>query len=136
MSLYIRALAGAGQVKERDRQTRRLEALLARESRYEAAARWHLAEAQRAAGLFDDARTNAARSLDMAIASHDAEIEQFARELLKQLEHQSLPAPLDERNDDNEGYSHLVGSLVARVREWSPNRRGRLRSLAPDQWVA
>lgn len=136
VSLYIRALAGAGQVKERDRQTRRLEALLAQEPRYEAAARWHLAEAQRAAGLFDDARANAARSLDMALTTHDAEIEQFARELLKQLERQSFPAPLDERNEDHEGYSHLVGSLVARVREWSPKRRGRLRSLAPDQWVA
>lgn len=133
-SLLARAHAGAGQSREFQRTARRLEALLAVHPEFEPAARWNLAEAQRAAGMLTDAETNARLSLELAQADGDHETESFARALLDELQGEQAPHP-PARNAEAT-YAGLVAALVARIGKWNPNRRGRSRSLRRQEWAA
>lgn len=134
MSVLVRALAGAGAFAESTRVARRLETLLASHTEFEAAARWNLGEAQRAAGLADEAHASAELSLQLARENRDPETERFARELLEQLSI-GVPAPRA-RPADEPAYNSLVETLIERVRGWTPNRRGRSRSIANPEWAA
>ena len=134
LSVLVRALAGSGSYPESIRVARRLETLLARHSEFEAAARWNLGEAHRSAGLADKARASAELSLRLAQANRDPETERFARELLEQLARDD-PAPVQQLADEP-SYTMLIETLISRVREWTPNRRGRSRSIARPGWAA
>jgi hypothetical protein len=132
-SLLARAQAGAGQTREFARASRRLEALLATHQEHEAAARWNLAEGQRAAGMLVQAEANARTALELAMAARDTETERFVRTLLDQLQAETSPPPVAEPPSS---YVALVATLVARIRKWNPKRRGRSRSVPRQEWAA
>lgn len=133
-SLLARAYAGCGQLREFERARRRLEVLLAKHREYEASARWNLAEAERAAGMLAQAEANASLSLALARAARDPETERFARVLLGELHSKAAPRPAAPSAEPS--YASLVATLVARIRTWNPNRRGRSRSVPLQEWAA
>jgi tetratricopeptide (TPR) repeat protein len=133
-SLLARAQAGAGQLREFERASRRLETLLASYHEHEAAARWNLAEAQRAVGMLVQAEANARTALALARAARDAETERFVRTLLDQL-HGKQDPPLAVAEPVS-SYTGLVATLAARIRKWNPKRRGRSRSVPRQEWAA
>jgi tetratricopeptide (TPR) repeat protein len=132
-SILTRAFAGAGQFKESERTMRRLETLLLKHKEFEAAARWNLAEAHRAFGRIEQAYQSAELSLELAQAGHDPETEAFVRDLLDQL---AAQAPARPQEAEGTTYLPLVSILLQRIKEWSPNRRGRPRSLGRQEWAA
>ena len=133
-ALLTRALAGAKRWKEFDQQRRRVTEMLSEPSEWEAAARWHLAEAERAAGLWESADANATAALQIARSRRDAETEQFVRRLLDELA-ERVPAPAElVRTDD--AFANLLNKLSARLSEWAPTRRGRSRTLSRGEWAA
>lgn len=133
-SLLVRASAGAGQRREFERARRRLDALLAKHREYEAPARWNLAEAERAAGMIPEAEANASLSLALAQAARDPETERFARVLLGELHTNAAPRPAAASAEPS--YAGLVATLIARIHNWNPNRRGRSRSVPRQEWAA
>jgi tetratricopeptide (TPR) repeat protein len=133
-SLLARAHAGAGQMREFERARRRLQTLLATHPQHEPAARWNLAEAERAAGLHPEAEKNARLSLALAQADRDTETERFARVLLDELQAKVGPSPATTASESS--YAGLVATLIARIRKWNPQRRGRSRSLPRQEWAA
>lgn len=133
-SLLARAHAGAGQMREFERARRRLQTLLATHPQHEPAARWNLAEAERAAGLHTEAERNAHLSLALAQAERDTETERFARVLLDELHAKAAPPPAATESESS--YAGLVTTLIARISKWNPQRRGRSRSLPRQEWAA
>lgn len=133
-SLLARAYAGVGQTREFERTRRRVESLLQTHPGLEAAARWNLAEAERAAGMLTEAETSARMSLALAQADRDTETERFARRLLDELH--AKPVPTAAAAPSESSYDALVATLITRIRKWDPHRRGRSRSLPRQEWAA
>lgn len=133
-SLLVRGLAEAGQAQEYERTRIRLLKLIAAHKEHEAAARWNLAHAERAAGQWDAAVTDARAAAELARAQRDRETESLAERLLRELETRA-PAPAELRRTD-EQFRQLVDTLTSRLSEWSPTRRGRLPSLSRADWAA
>ena len=133
-ALMARALAGASRWKEFEQHRRRLTKMLAKPSEWDAAARWHLAEAERAAGLWESAEKNAAAALLAARSRRDLETEQLVRRLSDQIA-ERVPAPTElVRSDD--AFTRLLNVLTSRLSDWSPTRRGRARTLSRREWAA
>jgi tetratricopeptide (TPR) repeat protein len=133
-ALLARALAGAGRWKESEQERRRVTKMLEKPCEWEAAARWNLAEAERAAGLWDTAEANAKRALEHARARRDSETEQFARNLLDQIAGR-VPAPAELIRADD-AFANLLNILRGRLSEWAPTRRGRTPNLTRREWAA
>jgi tetratricopeptide (TPR) repeat protein len=133
-SLLVRALACAGREKEFESARMRVLDLLGRHAEYEAAARWNLAHAERAVGMWNAARSNARAAAELARAQRDAETEQLARKLLDEIE-AGEPSPAEIQRTDT-AFRELLHTLAARLAEWSPTRRGRSRSLSRSEWAA
>jgi hypothetical protein len=133
-SLLARALAGSGRLKEYQRVRRAVVRSLTQPSEWEPAARWNLAEADRAAGQWDSAETNARAAVEAARARHDAETERFAVRLVGEIEKRVPPAGERSRND--EAFTNLIAALRSRLVEWAPTRRGRAPRITRKEWAA
>ena len=132
-SMLVRALAAAGPAQEFERTRARLLDLLRRHGEYEAAARWHLAYADRAAGRWESARANARTAAELAHAQQDGETERLARVLLAELE-AGVPSPPELPRDDGK-FTEWLAALTSRLERWSPTRRGRPSRSRAD-WAA
>ncbi|HEU4557553.1 MAG TPA: hypothetical protein VFS20_06875, partial [Longimicrobium sp.] len=133
-SLLVRALAGVGNRREFERRRARLLKLLAEHTEYEAAARWNLAQGELAAGEGDAALANARMAVELARARRDRETEVLAERLVAELE-AGADAPAQPRRRE-ERFRDFVGTLLSRLGEWSPTRRGRSPSLSRAEWAA
>lgn len=133
-SLLVRALAGAGNHREFERRRARLLKLLAEHAEYEAAARWNLAQGELLLGERDAALANARRALELARARRDRETEVLAERLVAELEVGTVAPAEPKRRDERS--REFVGTLLRRLAEWSPTRRGRSPSLSRAEWAA
>ncbi len=132
LSLYVRVLATLG----RTRLSARLQLLLQRtvvhRSEYEAAVRWHLAEAARAVQDWETGLREAKLAVELATESRDGEVVAFARETLARCVEQ---VPHVRRDlDEGSPTAALVKSVAQRLEQWTPTRRGRPRSLERREW--
>jgi len=134
LSLLGRALASAGEREEFERTRERLLELLHDHGEYEAGARWHLACAEWAAGRWDAAGTTARAAVELARARRDRELEQLARAALAEID-AGTPVPSELRRRDRK-FTELIDTLVTRLLNWSPTRRGRSRSRSTADWAA
>ena len=134
LSLLVRALASAGQLREFRQRRERLLRLLSTHKEYESAARWNLAEGERAAEMWEAATINAQLALDLANARSDRETAAFAQRLLRELDAR-VRAPEAIRQTDAASRD-LVQTLLGRLAEWSPTRRGRSPSRPKEDWAA
>lgn len=131
LALYVRAVSAVGEHRKADRLRTLLYPLLARHGEYEAAARWHLAEAARAAGKWELAVEDARRALELAAVTQDSEAMSFARDTLEACELQRSPPPFAPPTAST---AELVNAVVERLASWEPTRRGRPRSLPRGEW--
>lgn len=134
-SLLVRALAGAGSLKEYHRRRSQLLKLI-HATEWEAAARWNLAHAARETGELESALIEARSAAALARARCDKETEQLAEQLVHELEEgPERPAQAEVRRRDNR-FRPLVEVLVSRLADWSPTRRGRSPVLSRSEWAA
>jgi tetratricopeptide (TPR) repeat protein len=134
LSLLVRALATSAGKQEFEEARAQLLDVLQMRGEYEAGARWNLAHADRAAGNWESARTNARMAVDLAHAQRDLETERFARALLADLE-AGVPSPPELPRIDHK-LTEWLAALTARLESWSPTRRGRLPSRSRADWAA
>lgn len=136
MSLLVRALAGAGERVQFARTRARVLRLLGEFRDHEAAARIHLAEAERSAGLWHDAEVNARKALEIAVERRDAAPERIARALLIDIE-QRVPPPTESGvHADPDWFATLIRSAATRLSVWAPTRRGRIPTVGRNEWAA
>lgn len=133
-SVLVRALASAGSRREFERMRSRLLDLIHRHPEHEAAARWNLAHADRAVGNWESAVANARAAADLARSVRDLQTEQAACALLAQLEARE-PLPPEQLRTDGK-FRELLASVVTRLENWSPTRRGRMPSRSRAEWAA
>jgi len=134
LSLLVRALASAGKRGEFSRRRERLLRLLEKHKKYEAAARWNLAHAERAAGMWEAATANARLAVKLAHQRKDAETEDLARRLLEEIE-AGTPAAAEIHRTDHD-FRVFVDDLLGRIAAWSPTRRGRPPGESRNDWAA
>lgn len=132
LSMFVRALAAAGHPRKFLRMRRRLLGVDLAATPYEAAALWHLAEGERAMRLWEPAAQHARTALERALAQHDNETAEFARETLRQVEKRAPIEPEVGRNDPT--VSEFVAQLGSRLAAWAPTKRGRPRRRPPEDW--
>lgn len=131
LAMLVRALGAAGQRRKFERLRRRL--LLEIESTpYEAAARWHLSEGERALGRWRAAGHEAATALELSLALQDLETAEFAKLTLREIETrqpvpEALPVPPPPMLE-------FVSGLLSRLSEWAPTKRGRPRKHTSSEW--
>jgi tetratricopeptide (TPR) repeat protein len=134
MSVFARALVG-----RRDERFPRIRRQLLRRlekfREYEAAARVNLAEAERAAGMWQEAEANARTAILIAQRTCDSAPERLGGRLLAQVDARELPSAHPPRADDSP-LARLVSLAIERLDEWVPSQRGRrTRSSGDDNWA-
>jgi tetratricopeptide (TPR) repeat protein len=119
LALAASAFAGLGEPEESAVLRRRSLKMLDQHGQREQVARWHLADAQRLAGNWSAAESEANETLALAIARNDRETERMTRILIRLIEERrsARPKPTGHLRD-------FLRLLAVRVEEWSP-RRGR-----------
>ncbi|HEY0020248.1 MAG TPA: hypothetical protein VGC13_28385 [Longimicrobium sp.] len=132
LSMLVRALGAAGHERKFLRMRRRLLSVELAATPFEAAALWHLAEAERAMQDWQPAAEHARVALELALAEHDLETAQLAGETLSRVEVHSPVEPEPARDDPQ--VSELVAQLVTRLTEWAPTKRGRPRRRSHEDW--
>lgn len=132
LSMFVRALAAAGHARKFRRMRRRLLSVELSATPFEAAALWHLAEAERAMRQWEPAAGHAQTALELALGERDLETAQFARETLRKVEARAPVAPEVPRNDPQD--TEFVAQLASRLGEWAPTKRGRPRRRPPEDW--
>ncbi|HEX5723923.1 MAG TPA: hypothetical protein VFX98_00580, partial [Longimicrobiaceae bacterium] len=135
MSVLVRALACSGRLRDFERLRRRLRKLLAEHDEFEPAARINLAEAERAAGMWEAAEANARTALSLARARREAQPERLAAALLAQVTAR-VPAPPAELLPADRELQGVVRAFVARLAAWSPRRPGRAPRVCREHWAA
>lgn len=136
LGLLARAYAGAGRAHDYRRTRDRVAALIAVYPQDGPAAFYHLAEAARCLGAWDEARGLAGRALDGAEARGDASVASHAWALLARIEARELPdhPPLADGAGSRRATAHALSVRLAR---WNPAaRRGRRRTPRRNHWAA
>ena len=131
LSMFVRALGAMGQRRKFERMRRKLLREIP-QTTVEAAARWHLAEGERAMGRWQQASEEAAESLSLSLARQDAETAEFARWTLGEVEARR-PVPVEVARAAPE-VTEFVRLVTSRLAEWAPTKRGRPRRRPPEDW--
>lgn len=132
LSMFVRALAAAGHSRKFQRMRRQLLRVELSATRFEAAALWHLAEAERAMRQWEPAAQHSQAALELALAERDLETAQSARETLRKVAARAAVTPEVPCHDPQD--SEFVAQLASRLREWAPTKRGRPRRRPPEDW--
>jgi tetratricopeptide (TPR) repeat protein len=130
LSMLVRALGAAGHHRKFAWMRRRLLREIP-DTPVEAAARWHLAEGERAMGRWREAAREAAQSLSLSLALNDYETAEFAEKTLRDAK--ARQSPRGEVPHPEPRVVEFVRLLVARIDEWAPTKRGRPRG-SPGGW--
>jgi tetratricopeptide (TPR) repeat protein len=136
LSMLARAYAGAGRADDHRRTRDRVAALVAAYPHDAPAAFYHLAEAARCRGAWDEARDYASRALDGAEERGDAAVAAHAWTLLARIQARELPPspPAPEGMGSRRATAHALSVRLAR---WNPaGRRGRRRAPRRNHWAA
>jgi len=136
LSMLVRAYACAGVEGSFQSARRRLLRVVENPecASFEAAARWHLAEAERALEHWREAAYQADRALQLALVEQDLETAELARVTIRGVDQRAQVEPASGDVDPNVG--ELVKLLLDRVAEWSPTKRGRPRGRSSEDWAA
>jgi len=120
LALAARAFAGAGEQEEAAVHRSRSLKLLAKHPQFEAIARWHLADAMRLLGRWDDARTEAEICLRTAERENDREMVRLIRATIRLIDEHGLAPARPASSQDRK----MVRELSEKLFRWAP-RRGR-----------
>jgi len=82
--------------------------------------------------LWEAAAQHARSALERALAQHDDETAEFARETLRKVEKRTPTEPEAAGNDPN--VSEFVAQLESRLASWAPTKRGRPRRRPAEDW--
>ena len=118
-ALGARAFAGMGEPEESAVMRRRALRMLEKHSQLELVTRWHLADAQRLAGKWEEAETEAQETLSKAVAEKDHEVVRLTRMLLRLITERRSARP---NRAADAGLRDFLQLLYQRLQEWSPRR--------------
>jgi tetratricopeptide (TPR) repeat protein len=136
LGLLARAYAGAGRTDDYRRTRDRVTGLVAAYPQDGPVAFYHLAEAARSRGAWDEAREFATRSLDGAEERGDASVAAHAWALLANVQARQLP-PAPSSSDGAGARRATAHALSIRLARWNPAaRRGRRRTPRRNHWAA
>jgi tetratricopeptide (TPR) repeat protein len=123
LALYLRALAGYGEVEAFDRLRERVLRSLKDYREKEAVVLWHLAAAERSAGRWEAAELTAQQAQEIALKRGDRETAGLATQLLLAIRGRE-PAPLTRVTKRDGEFTEFVQTLNARLSTWAPEQRG------------
>lgn len=136
MSLLSRAYAGLGRPAESRNVRRSVNELIKTYPQDAPAALYHMAEACRAEGAWEEAEQLIEASRALALDAGDAALVGYADQLAEEIADRHVPAaPATE--DDTGLRRSITTALTARLAHWRPNsRRGRKRHPRRNHWAA
>lgn len=135
LALTMRVRAELGSADEAKLVKSRLLRLVEKHGEWEAVVRWHIGEAERALGRWDEAASSARTAVRLAVARRDRETARLARKLLDDIARRRSSPPHAERTDP--WAAAFIHALIQRLVEWSPSRAAREpKTLTRSQWAA
>lgn len=134
LSLLARAYAGTGRIAEYRDVRDRVKHLIAVYPADAGAALFHLAEAARTLGAWNEAARYARRARRMALERGDRAVARYAAALAAAIRERQSPARPANRGGSTD-WTATATTLSVRLRRWSPqSRRGRKRRPRRNHW--